>query len=92
MDNPVYTDIAVSPISPPPSYLEASACPPHPTEVPSTPPPAYTPGSYLPSYCEIGTGKNLHTQTHTPQNTGALQTVCCWISKYLMTNTNGKHL
>ncbi|KAL2096646.1 hypothetical protein ACEWY4_008794 [Coilia grayii] len=51
MDNPVYTDITIFPVSPPPSYLEASACPPH-TEAPRTPPPAYTPGSFPPSYNE----------------------------------------
>lgn len=50
MDNPAFTDVDVHRASPPPSYLEASACPPHPTEVPRTPPPAYTPGPYPPSY------------------------------------------
>ncbi|XP_041920675.1 lipopolysaccharide-induced tumor necrosis factor-alpha factor homolog [Alosa sapidissima] len=67
MDNPAYTDTAVSPASPPPSYLEASAYPPHSAQLPSTPPPAYTPGSYPPSYNEIDTAQSQahHHGNHT---------------------------
>ncbi|XP_063060328.1 lipopolysaccharide-induced tumor necrosis factor-alpha factor homolog isoform X2 [Engraulis encrasicolus] len=62
MDNPAYTDIII-PASPPPSYQEASACPPQRTQVPSTPPPAYTPGGLPPSYRETGNGVT-HQEVH----------------------------